>query len=125
MDGGGVSVGREGEELVFPQLFEAGHFAALCIGIIFFALSAQRVNEDEAKMVRARSQQRPIFYANSADAIVDAGSSLPPPPPTHVEVQRLELRTALRGADENLKKAKSSFADKIEKLKKRWAAAGR
>lgn len=44
---------REGEDLVFPQLFEAGHFAALCIGIVFFALSAQRVNEDEAKMVRA------------------------------------------------------------------------
>ncbi|MEO0606909.1 MAG: ActS/PrrB/RegB family redox-sensitive histidine kinase [Pseudomonadota bacterium] len=44
---------REGEALVFPQLFESGHFAALCIGIVFFALSAQQVNEDEAKMVRA------------------------------------------------------------------------
>lgn len=39
--------------LTLPTLFEGGHFAALCIGIIFFALSAQRVNEDEAKMVRA------------------------------------------------------------------------
>lgn len=44
---------REGDVLALPQLFEGGHFAALCIGIIFFALSAQRVNEDEAKMVRA------------------------------------------------------------------------
>ncbi|MEL7039895.1 MAG: ActS/PrrB/RegB family redox-sensitive histidine kinase [Pseudomonadota bacterium] len=44
---------REGEALTFPWLFEVGHFAALCIGIIFFALSAQRVNEDGAKMVRA------------------------------------------------------------------------
>ncbi|MEL6861913.1 MAG: ActS/PrrB/RegB family redox-sensitive histidine kinase [Pseudomonadota bacterium] len=44
---------REGETLVFPQLFESGHFAALCIGIVFFALSAQQLNEDEAKMVRA------------------------------------------------------------------------
>ena len=44
---------REGEALVFPQLFESGHFAALCIGIVFFALSAQQLNEDEAKMVRA------------------------------------------------------------------------
>ncbi len=44
---------REGEVLALPRLFEGGHFAALCIGIIFFALSAQRVNEDEAKMVRA------------------------------------------------------------------------
>lgn len=44
---------RDGELLSLPQLFEGGHFAALCIGIVFFALSAQRVNEDEAKMVRA------------------------------------------------------------------------
>ena len=44
---------RDGEALSLPQLFEGGHFAALCIGIVFFALSAQRVNEDEAKMVRA------------------------------------------------------------------------
>lgn len=44
---------REGETLVFPELFESGHFAALFIGIVFFALSAQRINEDEAKLVRA------------------------------------------------------------------------
>ncbi len=44
---------REGEVLTLPVLFEGGHFAALCIGIIFFALSAQRINEDEAKLVQA------------------------------------------------------------------------
>ncbi|MDJ0920311.1 MAG: ActS/PrrB/RegB family redox-sensitive histidine kinase [Henriciella sp.] len=44
---------REGEQLSLPVLFEGGHFAALCIGIIFFAISAQRVNEDEAKLVQA------------------------------------------------------------------------
>ncbi len=44
---------REGERLEIPELFESGHFAALCIGIIFFALSALRINEDEAKLVRA------------------------------------------------------------------------
>lgn len=44
---------REGERLVIPELFESGHFAALCIGIVFFALSALRINEDEAKLVRA------------------------------------------------------------------------
>lgn len=44
---------REGANLALPTLFEAGHFAALCIGIVFFALSAQRVNDDEARMVRA------------------------------------------------------------------------
>lgn len=44
---------REGSPPSLPFLFEAGHFVALCIGIIFFALSAQRVNEDEAKLVQA------------------------------------------------------------------------
>ena len=44
---------REGQALALPTLFEGGHFAALCIGIIFFALSAQRVNDDEARMMRA------------------------------------------------------------------------
>ncbi len=44
---------QDGETLTLPPLFEAGHFAALCIGIIFFALSALRINEDEAKLVQA------------------------------------------------------------------------
>ncbi len=44
---------REGELLGLPTLFEGGHFAALCIGIIFFALSALRINEDEARLVQA------------------------------------------------------------------------
>lgn len=44
---------REGEQLVLPSLFESGQFVALCIGTVFFALSAQRINDDEAKLVRA------------------------------------------------------------------------
>ncbi|MEM8615893.1 MAG: ActS/PrrB/RegB family redox-sensitive histidine kinase [Pseudomonadota bacterium] len=44
---------RAGEQLALPALFEAGHFAALCIGIIFFALSGQRVSGDEARLVQA------------------------------------------------------------------------
>lgn len=44
---------RAGETLVLPTLFEGGQFGALCIGIIFFALSAHRVNEDQAKLVQA------------------------------------------------------------------------
>ncbi|MEM7492789.1 MAG: ActS/PrrB/RegB family redox-sensitive histidine kinase [Pseudomonadota bacterium] len=44
---------RADEQISFPPLFEAGHFAALVIGIVFFALSALRVNEDEARMVQA------------------------------------------------------------------------
>jgi len=44
---------REGSALALPALFEIGHFAALSIGIVFFALSAQRVNDDEARLIRA------------------------------------------------------------------------
>ncbi len=44
---------RDGEILSLPQLFEGGHFAALCIGTVFFALSALRINEDEARLVQA------------------------------------------------------------------------
>ena len=44
---------HDGQPLALPYLFEAGHFVALCIGIVFFALSAQRINEDEARLVQA------------------------------------------------------------------------
>ncbi len=44
---------KDGQQLSVPELFESGHFAALCIGIVFFAVSALRINEDEAKLVRA------------------------------------------------------------------------
>lgn len=44
---------RPGDDLTLPPLFEWGHFAALCIGIVFFALSALRINEDEARLVQA------------------------------------------------------------------------
>jgi len=44
---------HEGSALALPALFEIGHFAALSIGIVFFALSAQRVNDDEARLIRA------------------------------------------------------------------------
>jgi two-component system sensor histidine kinase RegB len=90
---------REGEELVFPQLFEAGHFAALCIGIIFFALSAQRVNEDEAKMVRAldaaavvmsREQRLSALGAMSAMTAHELGTPL-----ATIHLVAKELQTVL------------------------------
>lgn len=76
---------REGEALSLPALFEGGHFAALCIGIIFFALSAQRVNEDEARMVQAldaasvvmsREQQLSALGAMSAMTAHELGTPL-------------------------------------------------
>ena len=44
---------RPGEVLDMPALFEWGHFAALAIGILFFAMSSVRLSEDEARLVRA------------------------------------------------------------------------
>lgn len=44
---------RPGEEMVLPSIFQFGHFAAFSVGIVFFAWSAVRVSEDEARLVRA------------------------------------------------------------------------
>jgi two-component system sensor histidine kinase RegB len=42
-----------GEEISLPLLFQWGQFTALCVGVVFFAFSATRVSEDEARLVRA------------------------------------------------------------------------
>ena len=44
---------RPGLSLDLPPLFEWGHFAALLLGILFFAISSVRLSEDEARLVRA------------------------------------------------------------------------
>ncbi|MEM7005976.1 MAG: ActS/PrrB/RegB family redox-sensitive histidine kinase [Pseudomonadota bacterium] len=44
---------RPGEEVVVPVLLQWGQFMALTVGVLFFALSAVRVNQDEARLVRA------------------------------------------------------------------------
>ncbi len=36
-----------------PHLFQVGHIAALVVGIVFFSVSAARVSQDEARLVRA------------------------------------------------------------------------
>lgn len=41
------------EGLFLPVLVQWGHFSALIVGIIFFSLSAIRVSQDEARLVRA------------------------------------------------------------------------
>lgn len=43
----------DGGQLVLPSLFEWGQFTALAVGVVFFALSAGRVSQDEARLVRA------------------------------------------------------------------------
>ncbi len=39
--------------IALPPLFQLGQFAALAVGVVFFALSAARVSQDEARLVRA------------------------------------------------------------------------
>ncbi len=36
-----------------PELLQWGHFIALCVGVVFFSVSALRVSQDEARLVRA------------------------------------------------------------------------
>jgi two-component system sensor histidine kinase RegB len=42
-----------GENLVLPPLYQLGQFVALAVGLAFFAVSAVRLNQDEARLVRA------------------------------------------------------------------------
>ncbi|RIJ17511.1 sensor histidine kinase [Henriciella mobilis] len=44
---------RTDQVFTLPPLFEWGHFAALGIGVLFFVVSSARLNEDEARLVRA------------------------------------------------------------------------
>lgn len=39
--------------IALPPLFQLGHYAALAVGVVFFSLSAARVSQDEARLVRA------------------------------------------------------------------------
>lgn len=42
-----------GDSITLPALFQLGQFAALAVGVVFFSLSAARVSQDEARLVRA------------------------------------------------------------------------
>ena len=111
---------REGEDLVFPQLFETGHFAALCIGIVFFALSAQRVNEDEAKLVRAldaaavvmsREQRLSALGAMSAMTAHELGTPL-----ATIHLVAKELQTVLPDDSPHLEDA-TLLAEQAERCR--------
>ena len=45
--------GVANSSIALPPLFQLGQFAALAVGVVFFALSAARVSQDEARLVRA------------------------------------------------------------------------
>ena len=42
-----------GETVYLPDLFQWGQYAALAVGVVFFFISAIRVSQDEARLVRA------------------------------------------------------------------------
>jgi two-component system, sensor histidine kinase RegB len=42
-----------GDAISLPPLFQWGQFTALVVGLVFFSLSAVRVSQDEARLVRA------------------------------------------------------------------------
>ena len=43
----------EGEPLELPVLYQWGQYAALAVGVMFFSVTAWRVSQDEARLVRA------------------------------------------------------------------------
>ena len=44
---------RDGADLALPALFQWGQYAALAVGVLFFALTALRLSHDQARLVRA------------------------------------------------------------------------
>ena len=74
-----------GSAITVPQLFQWGHLGALAVGLSFFALSAWRVSQDEARLVRAldaaqivmaREQQLSALGAMSAMTAHELGTPL-------------------------------------------------
>ncbi|MEL6258974.1 MAG: ActS/PrrB/RegB family redox-sensitive histidine kinase, partial [Pseudomonadota bacterium] len=43
----------EGQEIVLPPLLQWGQYAALAVGLLFLSVSALRVSQDEARLIRA------------------------------------------------------------------------
>ncbi len=76
---------RRGEDLIIPPLYEAGQFAAVAIGLVFFAVSAWRTGRDEARLVSAldavqavlsREQQLSALGALAAATAHELGTPL-------------------------------------------------
>ena len=76
---------RPGEHLAIPALYEAGQFAAVAIGLAFFAVSSWRTGRDEAKLVQAldavqavlsREQQLSALGALAAATAHELGTPL-------------------------------------------------
>lgn len=65
-----------GEPIELPQIFQWGQFAALAVGLAFFSLSALRVSEDEARLVRALDAAQVVMAREQRLSAIGAMSAM-------------------------------------------------
>lgn len=65
-----------GEAFDLPDLFTWGHYAALAVGLAFFALSALRVSDDEARLVRALDAAQVVIAREQRLSAIGAMSAM-------------------------------------------------
>ncbi|MCA8900941.1 MAG: ActS/PrrB/RegB family redox-sensitive histidine kinase [Hyphomonas sp.] len=65
-----------GQTAELPDMFHFGQFAALAVGIGFFALSAARVSQDEAKLVRALDAASVVMAREQKISAIGAMSAM-------------------------------------------------
>lgn len=65
-----------GEPIALPSIFQWGQFAALAVGLAFFAVSALRVSEDEARLVRALDAAQVVMAREQRLSAIGAMSAM-------------------------------------------------
>ncbi|MBI1340711.1 ActS/PrrB/RegB family redox-sensitive histidine kinase [bacterium] len=129
---------REGEQIELPQMYQAGQFIAVVIGLAFFAISASRTGRDESRLVSAldaveavlaREQRLSALGALAAAtahelgtplatihlAAKDLGKSVPKDHPAHDDIaliieQSERCRAILRQLSERREAADAAYA---------------
>ncbi|HPE48189.1 MAG TPA: ActS/PrrB/RegB family redox-sensitive histidine kinase [Hyphomonas sp.] len=65
-----------GQHVELPPMFQIGQFAALAVGVGFFAVSASRVSQDEAKLVRALDAASVVMAREQKISAIGAMSAM-------------------------------------------------
>jgi len=65
-----------GDRPVIPDLLQWGHFMALVVGVSFFAMSAWRVSQDEARLVRALDAAQVVLAREQRISAIGAMSAM-------------------------------------------------